>query len=63
MKSIINQLRNNLRYGVKSKVQEQRIYSELDVQVFAQLHRRVYDDVASRINNNLSNQINSNIKL
>jgi hypothetical protein len=63
MKSIINQLRNNLRYGVKSKVQEQRIYSELHVQVFIKLHRQVHDHLASQIKNNLSHQINSNIKL
>lgn len=55
MKSIINQLRNNLHYGVKNKFQEQRIYSELHVQVFIKLHRQVYD--------HLANQIKSNIKL
>ena len=55
MTKTINQLLNNLRYDVKSKVHH-LIYSELDVQVFAQLHWRVYDNMASQIKNNLSNR-------
>ena len=63
MKSIINQLRKNLRYEVKSNFQQQRIYSELYVQVFIKLHRQVYDHLAGQIKNNLSHQSNSNLKL
>lgn len=63
MKSIINQLRKNLRYEVKSNFQQQRIYSELYVQVFIKLHRQVHDHLAGQIKNNLFHQSNSNLKL